>query len=679
MMGSDLKRELILSLTILAMAVFGCDLFNIDGDGDDPGKDDPTYFKVTATHTDGGMVTPSSADVPNKEGGSTKTFRAVAYDGYRFSKWEIAKVDEDGVVGETSESTANPLNLTVEQNMTLNAMFTSTTVNTAPKAYDISVTTTINTQVNVQLSASDEDGDPLNLSLVGGPAHGTLSQSLPLVTYTPAAGYAGPDSFTYKANDGQADSNTATVNISVIYPAAIGWARSFGSSDVDCVNGVATDTSGNLYMVGTFTGTVDFDPGIATQLATSVGQQDMFLVKYSADGTFQWVRTIGSSQNDAAAAVVVATTGNVYLIGTFNGTVFLSNPGQTAPTHTSNGGADVLVAKYNPQGGYMWSRQIGGPGDDYGNAIALSPDGNVVLGGKFTQSVDFNPTEATESFSSAGKSDGFVTKLSSLGEYKWTLKFGGTEEDEITGVACDATYNILVAGNFSSSSISLDPVTGGEVRDSNGGSDMFLVKFQQHGTYVWGKTIGGPADDRVTSLVGNDYGTAYMGGGFQQTVDFNPDAGADARTSGGSTDGFVTAIDATGNYKWTHTMSGTGAEIVNGLAIDKVLDVYAVGTFSGTTDFNPDGTEDRKSPTGSADAFLTKLGGSSSYKYTVTTGGPMDDYAKAVTVFQNSYLVYWGGGFQETADLDPRTSSEMHTSFGNYDCFLIKMTTEGTW
>jgi len=80
------------------------------------------------------------------------------------------------------------------------------------------VTATKNTAKPITLSATDANGDPLTYSIVAQPSHGTLSPSTPggpSRTYTPASGYVGPDSFTFKANDGKVDSNTATVTINV--------------------------------------------------------------------------------------------------------------------------------------------------------------------------------------------------------------------------------------------------------------------------------------------------------------------------------------------------------------------------------------------------------------------------------------------------------------------------------
>src|SRR5439155_1195621 len=101
------------------------------------------------------------------------------------------------------------------QSNTATVTLTVTFVNHAPVADPATVTTAEDTAKAIVLTATDVDGDTLTYSIVSGPAHGTLSGVAPNVTYTPAANYNGPDSFTFKANDGTIDSNIATVTITV--------------------------------------------------------------------------------------------------------------------------------------------------------------------------------------------------------------------------------------------------------------------------------------------------------------------------------------------------------------------------------------------------------------------------------------------------------------------------------
>jgi hypothetical protein len=87
--------------------------------------------------------------------------------------------------------------------------------NQAPVANDQSVITDEDTAVAITLTATDANADPLTYSIITPPTHGSLSGTPPNVTYTPDFNYNGPDSFTFKANDGTADSNIATVSITI--------------------------------------------------------------------------------------------------------------------------------------------------------------------------------------------------------------------------------------------------------------------------------------------------------------------------------------------------------------------------------------------------------------------------------------------------------------------------------
>lgn len=106
--------------------------------------------------------------------------------------------------GQLTSATAVPVRIAVEA------------ASDAPVAQNQSLSTNEDTAANVNLSATDADGDTLTYTVVAAPKYGTLTGTAPNLTYTPNANYNGSDSFTFKANDGAIDSNVATVSINVV-------------------------------------------------------------------------------------------------------------------------------------------------------------------------------------------------------------------------------------------------------------------------------------------------------------------------------------------------------------------------------------------------------------------------------------------------------------------------------
>ncbi len=641
---------------ISLMLIYGC-----------PAPPNPANLYTLTTQVTGqGTVYPSGGSYVS---GSIVQLRAIPSAGWSFDHW----------AGDIT-GTNNPKTITMNANITAVAVFVSSSVNRAPEAYDLMVSTERNNSVNITLQADDRDNDPLSYQIVSAPTHGILSGSLPNVIYNPTFGYVGPDKFTYKANDGQADSNTATVNIVVTEPASTGWARTFGAINTDIIHDVAVGPNGNIYIVGEFQDVVDFDPSVNTALYRSAGQRDAFLAKYSVDGTFQWVRTIGGQNDDIGYSVSVDGNGNVYIVGSFHATITVDNPSGTI--EQSNGGADIFLAKFTPAGTLVWSHSIGGPGDDEAFASAVDAFGNLYIGGYFEQSVDFDPTSGMDSKTSAGQRDAFLSKIiTSTGDYGWTVIFGGPgADDAITGVAGDANGNIYAAGYFGNY-IALNPNGSSTKVNTKGQSDAFVVKLNSNHGYLWGYTIGGAGEDRAMSVASTGVGNIVLGGYFEQTVNLDPTGGSSMANSAGGTDGFVIALNATGNFQWAHQIGGIGDDLIMDVALEDTSgNVYVVGGFQGTVDFDFSGGLDQYTSFGNSfDAFITKMTATGNYLFTRTFGSNGTDIFNGVSSAPTTLLTYAGGFFQQTVDFDPSASEQKHTAFGAEDCCLIKLTSAGGW
>src|SRR5262249_32431918 len=191
-----------------------------------------------------------------------------------------------------------------------------------PVAAAQSVTTNQDTAKAITRVATDVDGDPWTYAIVAAPTHGTLSGVAPAVTYTPAAGYFGPDSFTFKANDGTVDSNIATVSLTVVHvnhaPVAAAQSVSTNQDTAKAITLTATDADGDVltYAIvlgpthGTLSGTA---PNVTYTPARGYFGPDSFTFKANAGPVGSNIATVSLTvvhvnHAPVAAAQSVATT-----------------------------------------------------------------------------------------------------------------------------------------------------------------------------------------------------------------------------------------------------------------------------------------------------------------------------------------------------------------------------------
>jgi hypothetical protein len=386
--------------------------------------------------------------------------------------------------------------------------------------------------------------------------------------------------------------------------AVYSFTKTMSGADHDYGQSVAVDSSGNVYITGYFRGTVDFDPGAGTDNHASVGEEDIFLTRINSNGSYGYTKTMGNTDHDYGQAVAVDGSGNVYITGYFGGTVDF-DPGSGTDTRTSAGFEDIFLTKFDSDGNYLFTRTIGGTNHDYGQAVAVDGSGNVYITGYFGGTVDFDPGSGTDTRTSAGFEDIFLTKFDSDGNYLFTKTMGGTNHDYGQAIVVDGSGNVYITGNFQGTA-DFDPGAGTDTHASAGLEDIFLTKFNSDGSYGFTKTMGGTDHDFGQSVAVDSSDNVYMTGYFRGTADFDPGAGTDEQTSAGEEDIFLTKINFDGSYDLTKTMGGTDQDFGRSVVVDDSVNVYMTGYFRGTADFDPGAGTDNHTA-GEEDIFLTKF------------------------------------------------------------------------
>jgi len=285
-----------------------------------------------------------------------------------------------------------------------------------------------------------------------------------------------------------------------------------------------------------------------------------------------WTRaeSFGGSGPDVSSTVKVDTRGDRYVTGGFSSTARFGSK-----TFTSAGGSDIFLAKFGRSGELLWLIQAGGPGDDFGNDIALDREQNIYVAGSFTDSATFPSINGPSKTLTGAAETIFLAKYSPAGKLEWVQtgvgSFGG--QNEAFGVAVNpATGTVFITGRgqgddtFSSSDGTEHTVPG------VGSWHMFLVKYDHNGNFQWGQTNEAVFNTVPHKVAADAHDNAYVTGWLEDTTTFHSNNGHDVTVTGFSPaqttsdfpdDAFIAKYDAAGNVQWANHIGG-----YKGIAID---------------------------------------------------------------------------------------------------------------
>jgi len=330
---------------------------------------------------------------------------------------------------------------------------------------------------------------------------------------------------------------------------------------------------------------------------------------------------------------------------------------------------------------FEWARSFGSSSDDIGYSIAHDPTGNVYMTGNFQGTVDFDPGPAEFFLTSNGGKDIFISKFDASGNFIWARSFGvnGTYTDEGRSITVDADGNACTTGTFEGT-IDFDP--GSEVYNltSNGYNDVFILKLNGQGNFIWAKNLGGDSEygDYGYAIALDAEGNVYTTGMFGITADFDPGSSVYNLVSNGFYDVFISKLDPSGNFIWAKNLGGTSNDIGNSIIIDAVGNVYTTGYFQGTADFDPGSGVFNLVSKGSADVFISKLDPSGNFIWAKSFGAGNSDIGKSIALDANGN-VYTTGEFRSTVDFDPGSGVYNIVSKGGTDIFVSKLDASGNF
>jgi uncharacterized protein (TIGR03437 family) len=280
-----------------------------------------------------------------------------------------------------------------------------------------------------------------------------------------------------------------------------------GGTGTDVGNGIALDSSGNAYVVGT-TFSTDFPTTNPFQSAKGA-QQDAFLAKMNPAGSaYLYATYLGGNNADEGNAIAVDSAGNAYVAGYTASTNF---PVQSALRGSNAGVVDAFVTKMNPAGSALvYSTYLGGSALDYATAIAVDSTGAAYVTGIVT-SDDFPLAGAIDpKLASHAVDDLFISKLNPAGSaLVYSTYYGGGSADDPYAIAVDQAGNAYITGRTNSSDFPLvNPI-----QTSRFAFDMFVTEINAAGSAALFSTfIGGTGSESGRGIAVDSLGNIHIAG-----------------------------------------------------------------------------------------------------------------------------------------------------------------------
>lgn len=401
------------------------------------------------------------------------------------------------------------------------------------------------------------------------------------------------------------------------------WVRTILGSQGNLGQSVSVDNQDNVYYGGYFRGTVYYQVGndvdslvSDNSISVTTGSYDVFLQKLDSDGNVQWTKSLAGGGSEWLHDIEVDDSGNVYSTGYFQeGADF--DPGVDTYSLSSPGLASAFISKLDTDGNFVWAKsfEAGANGSSNGRSICSGGNGSITVVGDFGDTVDFDTGPGVLQFvndlpNPGFDEDSYVANLDSDGNLNWVKVFNQFVFWDGSHVAMDGASNIVCTGYFEET-IDLDPGPAIVNATAAGNRDIFILKLDQNGNYLWSKLLSGTSSEEPVAVHIDSYDDIYIGGGFKGTVDFDPGLGVQSLTNPENVfRGFLLKLSASGDFQWVipfEGFSGAGS-FVRGVETNASgSGVYSVGNFDGTVDFDPGPLPDYQQSEGFRSVFVQKL------------------------------------------------------------------------
>jgi hypothetical protein len=258
------------------------------------------------------------------------------------------------------------------------------------------------------------------------------------------------------------------------------WVTTAGGYSHDGGKNVDLDKAGNIYITGNYFDDATFGKGLPNETKLNDENESAFIAKYNRNGNFMWtIAPFSSGTGDISGDIKIDYQGNIVFTGGFFGRITLGAGTPSYKQLTGIGLEEIIVAKYSPDGKFIWGKSASGKGDDRGLSIATDTLGNIFVSGYYGGDIRFGVGERNDTtLANSGGGDMFLAKFTPHGEFIWVTSASGDNWEQGSDVALDSAGNSHVTGFYGSRTVFGKNEPSETALSVNGTYDMYISKFK---------------------------------------------------------------------------------------------------------------------------------------------------------------------------------------------------------
>lgn len=339
----------------------------------------------------------------------------------------------------------------------------------------------------------------------------------------------------------------------------------------------------------------------------------------------------------------------------------------------------VIILRTSSAQDFVWANGMGGNSFYYPVSICADDEGNTYYANQFTNTVDVDPGTDTLLVTSADPEqiNFCVTKLDTQGNLIWFKHIGGTGSQMVSEMIIHPSGHLYITGLITGSA-DFDPGPGTSILTSAGSTDIYMLKLDTAGNFVWAESLGNSHVNTPYGICTDNGSNIYITGEFRDPMDFDPGPGV-FNLSGSSSykDTFIAKYDTSGSFVWAKKVGGGNHDYGRCIKADELGNIYCSGVFRGTADFDPGaGVYSFSGPSSTDDIFILKLDTDGNFIWADHFGTAGTETPRSL--FVKSHGVYVTGQFGGTVDFDPGIGVYNLISAGSDDVFVIRLDTAGS-